>query len=62
MRLNDVAVYETRQIQDDSAYWVKQKRGWWAKQDNKFLGSNRSEAEDIYAIRYHIGPTIDWIK
>lgn len=34
--------FESRDIQDESGYWTKKKRGWWM--GNKFIGSNASDA------------------
>ena len=35
-------LFETRDIQDESGYWTKKKRGWWI--GNKFIGHNAADA------------------
>lgn len=66
LNLNNVAVYCSDTVSEahatGSGNTVKQVRGWFTKKDNRYLGRNRAEAEDAYAIRYHLGEYIDWRK
>lgn len=36
------AEYESRDVQDESGYWTKKRRGWWM--GTKFLGENAGDA------------------
>ena len=41
-KLGHTAVYESRDVQDESGYWTRKRRGWWMGQ--QFLGENAEEA------------------
>jgi hypothetical protein len=61
-KLNKVALYETRMVDDDQipgGTWKVKKTGWWLQyafapnsERNCFLGKNRGEAEDTVAIQF----------